>query len=200
MSFISTPNGIKVAVEFTIGTIVVVITFHFSKAGTIGTTELQDIADNVDDWVHDTLMPLLHNSITYLKTTATDITSSTGQTVTSIVNTGDTGGVTTTGGPNQVALAITRATALRGRSYRGRIFIPVLTNASLDSSRTFSPTAVANFVAALGVLQASSAALGFIESVKSLRNNNANRSSGVLTPITEYRADTRVDTQRRRLD
>lgn len=101
---------------------------------------------------------------------------------------------------NNVALCLTLRTALPGRSYRGRIFVP-----GMPSNHVVGNYADGSYVASVvsafnGFFSLTLADKTIPLCVYSRRHNGAWRTSGVLTPVTQLSArDNRLDTMRRRL-
>jgi hypothetical protein len=100
--------------------------------------------------------------------------------------------------PNNVTAVISWRTALRGRSYRGRTYIPGLSSDQVDGN-----SLVSGFVTSLQA--AGNALITAIPTsehrlvVCSKFSNNAPREYGITTDIVSCRVDTYVDSMRRRL-
>jgi hypothetical protein len=100
--------------------------------------------------------------------------------------------------PNNVTVAISWRTALRGRSYRGRTYHPGLTDTLVENS---------NLVAGANALLAAAYTQLLTElndadhqvCVCSRYNEGAWRVAGVATPITGVTVDNNIDSQRKRL-
>jgi len=101
--------------------------------------------------------------------------------------------------PANVSYSIPFRTGLAGRSFRGRMFWPILTEAQVTSDFVVSPwdDGIAQDVESCMIDVAGN---GFQHVVCSFFHNGAPRSSAVSTAVTSYRmTDFRVDTQKRRL-
>lgn len=135
---------------------------------------------------------------------STDMSSQTGPSVSTTANViGSAAGAAV---PNNVTLAVKLSTALRGRSYRGRIYWVGLTTSQLDTTlndqgvtaavATAIAAAVTALLPAAGVITANGAQLAVV----SRRFNKAPRATAVVTPVTSATlTDRYVDSQRRRL-
>jgi len=95
--------------------------------------------------------------------------------------------------PNQVAMVATLLTGLAGRSFRGRMYLPVLAPPSTQAVvGDYTNTTVDSAAAAVdGLLDDAEAAYLGPAVV-------ASPVASALTPITNIRVDSRCDTQRRR--
>jgi len=100
--------------------------------------------------------------------------------------------------PNQSACVVNLKTGNRGRSYRGRFYLPGITqNDVVDSLLTTD--AQGAYGDALSLFETDVEALGWTWVVASQYTNGAPRVTGVTTPITEVTVRTQLGTQRRRV-
>ena len=101
--------------------------------------------------------------------------------------------------PNNCAMVVTKRTALRGRSYRGRSYVPGLTELHVTGNSILSgfTTPVINFF----IGAQSYTVLGNVYNmvVLSRFTEGAPRIVGEATPVSNFTFDTTVDSQRRRL-
>lgn len=100
--------------------------------------------------------------------------------------------------PASVALVVSTRTAKTGRSYRGRTYLPGLTEATVIGNHVTATglvTAAAYYTLLVGDLQEAN----FDLVVYSLYSGGAPRATPVQTPIETVIINSRVDTQRRRL-
>lgn len=101
--------------------------------------------------------------------------------------------------PNQVAMTVTFETASRGRSYRGRNYVPGLIQADLQNPYTFNAARVAGINSVYNNLQSVVAAAGWQSVVLSRVAGGVPRVLGVTTPIVNIRANAPLATIRGRL-
>lgn len=101
--------------------------------------------------------------------------------------------------PSNCALVVTHRTALRGRSYRGRTYVPSIDRASTSGVDFITAPVLALISSAFTWLMTPANVGNFIWSVLSKRNANTDRPLGVLTPIVGVTMDAVLDSQRRRL-
>jgi len=100
--------------------------------------------------------------------------------------------------PASVALVVSTRTAKTGRSFRGRTYLPGLTEASVTGNNVnaLTMTTAADY---LDDIVTDLATANFDLVVYSLYSEGAPRVTPVQTPITTAVINSRVDTQRRRL-
>lgn len=126
-----------------------------------------------------------------------DLTSASGWTAAQSSLT--SGAITTAPVQSQVALVTTFLTAKRGRSYRGRNFLPGLSQADLNDSRTWSSTTLTNWGARYADVASDINTAGWTPVVLSRIQGGVPLSLGVTTPITGYRPNALLGTIRGRL-
>lgn len=102
--------------------------------------------------------------------------------------------------PNNCALVITKRTAARGRSFRGRLYFGPLIEADVIDN-TVGSTVVSSVIGNLGAVLLT--VVGAVENhklqvVSRYTGGNA-RVTGISTPVTGWTSDGVVDSQRRRL-
>lgn len=111
-----------------------------------------------------------------------------------------TGGTAAMSLPNNVAYCLTKRTGVRGRSFRGRMYLPGIPSTQVDAPSRLASSYVASIVAGAAGLLADMITGGFPPVVVSWMNNGAQRVTGVATPITSLApSDNVLDSQRRRL-
>lgn len=101
--------------------------------------------------------------------------------------------------PLNLALVTTLRTALRGRSYRGRLFWTGFNEASMDTNG-WLPAVIVDTMSQLEDVIAEADGLGWEQVVRSTQHNGVPLSTAVVTPVIE-RASRGIlpGTQRRRL-
>jgi hypothetical protein len=163
---------------------------------------LQELADGVRDWYVANILPNICAAFELREVVATDLTSNTGPTATSVPATATFGSNTGEPAPSNVAVTVSFRTAGRGRSSRGRNYVMAIPNTVIAVNTITSDYAQA-LVDGYTALLESSIAIGTGEAiwgVFSRFHNNAPRTEGVFSPITRVVVvDLTVDSQRRRL-
>lgn len=99
--------------------------------------------------------------------------------------------------PTQIACCCTLITLSRGRSFRGRIYVPGIPDAAITNS-TFTDTFIADMEGNLGQLMVALDDTNFVWGVVSRYTGGAPRASGVFTQISGFRVNATAATQRRR--
>jgi hypothetical protein len=173
-------------------------TLHFGKDGIWSPVELEGLATNILAWYEDNVLPLIGNEFVLERADAVDLTSVTGSTA-SVLVTGGAGAVTTGAVPNNVAVAVTFRTAARGRSFRGRNYVPATPRAALASGTRISTTYQGNLAAAYTALLSAPIGSGVLWGVLTRRAGGAPRAEGFITEVTSCTVDVNLDSQRRRL-
>jgi len=175
------------------------LTLGFQHVGPFIGTDLQNLADGMANWLVGALAPLQHAGITWSQVKVTDLTTVSSPVVVSTLGlpvNGSVGGAALT---NQVAMVMSFKTALRGRSFRGRNYIPSLPPADLASTTEWANTPLTNFAAAYSTGLSANVPAVDTHVVLSRFNGGALRSIGVATPVTVYIARAAIGTQRRRI-
>lgn len=199
MAFIPVPNAIKVSVEFLIGGQTVVITLSIGKTSAISPTDLVNANAAVFDFMSIDLMPLLSNQLSATKATAYDLTSSTAPANVRDYVPDIVGGVVDASIANNVAVVSSFRTANRGRSGRGRVYVPGIPNSVKASPVSVTTTFANNIGTAFINLSSRLAGVNLSHVVISRFLNNAPRNPGITQPITAIVMNTDMDSQRRRL-
>lgn len=199
MAFIPIPNTARVSIEFNWGGVTVVITLYFNKASAWTDAQLTALAGDINGWVADELLPLMSSDIELISTNATDQSSSSGSSIDVAAAGTPAGEVAQPSIAQNVAAVVTHRTANRGRSYRGRNYIPGLPITAMQTVGTLSAATISALVAAYAALSDVETAEGCTHVVASRFADKAPRTTGVTTPITSYTVDSNSDSQRRRL-
>lgn len=199
MPYIPVPNTAQLELIYDWGGQVCETVLHYVKASPWTVDLLTDLCESATlewDAVMQTQMP---TTLSLIGVRATDLASQTG----AVVNYGTglplAGTAVSPSLPNNVALVVTKRTALRGRSYRGRLYHPGL-NEGQVTGNIVGPSSVATIVGLWNNFL-SLAVTGDEANmcVVSRYNNLAPRVTGVATLVTNLTSDGFVDSQRRRL-
>lgn len=198
MAYIRLPLGIRVAMEYEVFGKVVVNVYHVTTPDPIITIKLLDIAQIFETWWDGDMSANFGADIELTGVTVTNLNEANGEQVVLAVIPPVPGGVLGEIVPNNVALVTTLNTAKTGRSFRGRSYA-----AGLPRGQIVGNTVNAGTVAAILLDYALlDAALGADDNtlvIASFISGGAPRAEGVATPVDSFSADSRVDTQRRRL-
>lgn len=150
-------------------------------------------------WV-DHILPQLSGDVSMFSAVAQGMSAADAPVGVYVPSTLDVGGVSADSLPNNVAYCISKYTGLRGRSQRGRFFLPgIPSNAREGASRVSSAYQTSIVTACSGFLGQMIAAT-FVPVVISLYTAGAPRTTGIYNPITTLApVDNVLDSQRRRL-
>lgn len=199
MAFIPVPDTAKATLQWSIAAQVVEITLGFLKTGGWNATTLGILAIDLLAWFTAELKPLLWTSSILQNINATDQSSVSGPSVDFPITSGGVGANGSTPTALNGTAAIKFNTLLRGRSYRGRNFIPTLPNNGLVSPVELSAAQTLAIVSAWANLNTYLGVSAADHVVISRYNAGAPRVTGVATPVISYGMDSSVDSQRRRL-
>lgn len=174
-------------------------TLYFTDTVAYDATSLSDLALAVFAWWQLNMRPAMPTTLALNEVYCTAIHSATGAVHSYAPTSGNVGTSAGISLPNNVALTITFRTAQRGRSSRGRNYIPGLTETNVTNNEVASAS-VDYFQDAYALLMSGAFAGPGIWSVVSRYNNNAPRVLGQSLPVTAVAVvDAVVDSQRRRL-
>jgi hypothetical protein len=198
MAFIATPNAVRATLLGKVDSQDAFMTLWFLGSSPAGISDLTTLGDFIIDWAASELIPLLSNGYTLdaVNCVAQDtnfapsVTVSTGLPLAGSVN-------SPTQAP-QVAGVVTFRTANRGRTSRGRNYIPGIPESGLSSPGNMSVGTIAAIKAAYGLLNGYVSPAGYVHVVVSHYHNNEARSVGFPQAVLTYTMDQPLDTQRRR--
>jgi len=199
MPFQSVPNCAKVAIEGSLGSKQLVNVLHFKFAGTYGQSDIDALAQAVDNAVGSDYLPIITAGATYSQSVATGLENINDLTATDATN----AGAGTSGGaslPNNVSFVVTLRTGLTGRSARGRFYCWPMGAGDLFSANTVTVALANQAVAFLQQVQLNAAAVNWALGIVSRRTLGAVRPTGVFFPVNDiaYR-NLLTDSQRGRL-
>lgn len=173
---------------------------HFSPvvAG-YNLAQMGDLGDALVTWWGTNIKPGMPTTLSLSGVKITDMASETGPVVDVSTGLPVIGTNASPSLPNNVACVFTKRTALRGRSYRGRIYHPGLCE-SMVTGNTVLASQVTTNITAYNLLRSFTANTKVWKlQVVSRRFEGADRLTGVTEPVTGFTSDGVVDSQRRRL-
>lgn len=198
MAFIPWPNSVKVILEFVVAGIPVTVTIATTKPTALVSGDVAAVTEAVRAWAVAELMPDLSDKIQLTRATGYDMTSSTGQVVVNqsgLPVAGTLGGSVTDIGS---AFDISFRTPNRGRSGRGRNFVPGLAVSQRADSALWTTTAAADIAADYLTLSSALSSPGFDHTVASEQLNGVVRNPAVMQPVTSYVGNVAIANQRKR--
>lgn len=200
MAFQSVPNTAQVFISGTQNGEVIGMTFYAFRGSGYNITDLQNLADDMDDWMGTELLPLLSQDYVYDKTVVRGLENEEDLTAEADTNAG-AGSVAGDGLSNNVTFAVKRLSGFTGRSARGRVYVTGLAATDLQANENrVNSTFIVNLLQALADIITYIIANGWVDVIVSRYANGSKRTEGVVYSITDWaNTDERVDTQRRRL-
>jgi hypothetical protein len=207
MPFVPVPNAVLVESRMLLDSQHIENTLWFRREAGVLPANMSTLIDAVSDWWTAHMAPLTPNVVLLTEFVATDMTVADSFQVSLAPLGGIPGSVASPALPNNVSLAVSFRTGLRGRSFRGRNYVSALWEAGVDGN-TVGPTIVAAFQAAYEELITDTgiAGTGYVWGVASrfsgvtVDHHPIPRSTGLFTPISGVVVvDPTVDSMRRRL-
>jgi len=200
MPFVSIPNTAMIEVLMRLDSQSIENTYYAESEVPLTLPLLQDLAEGVLTWVGSIYFNLLSNMLSCVGVKTTDLTSNTSGTFTAFPVTTMQGAVAQPSEPSNVSFVIKHLTAQRGRSARGRCFVPGIPHTSMAGTNTVSTTLANGLVTCFNDLDAAINGASMQAVVASRFHNNAPRAPGIAIPIlTHAYTDLTVDSQRPRL-
>lgn len=199
MAFVPVPNTVQVEAIYEWNGETVENVFYVESTAAWSESGISDILELIRDIIGQDLLPTLSSAIQLVRLVGTLLTAVDSISVVLNVSPPMSGEVVAESLPNNVAYTITFLTAQRGRSFRGRNYVPGLTIDSVVSNNIVAGVRTA-LLAFYTNLRAAIVSSGYEMVVVSRISNGVERTTGVTTPITGFTTfDTTVDSQRRRL-
>jgi len=184
MPFVPVANVGQVRIEGRLDNQLTINDLYFEvSGGGITPTNLTDLAQAADNWAAGQLALQLSEDWTYVRSTAIDLTSATGPVAFAASTT--PGSVASESAPGNVAACVSLRTAQRGRSGRGRNFVPGIPG-SVITLNTLSPTFISNLLLVYNSIIGPGAMLaGFQMVIVSRFTLGAPRVTPLVIPVTE---------------
>lgn len=199
MAYQPAVNVVEVELRYTYFEEQVENTLHFHNPDGVTTSNMQDLADFIDEWWATAYRQLQSSAVIYRETYLTDLTTSTGPTYTSTANAGVQGLAGTSPGlPGNVTACVSFRTAARGRTGRGRNYFVGLTESMVNGNQVLGTQLNAIVTAYEELLPPLTAP--YVWSVLSRYEDGVKRPTALARPVQNVLiVDQDVDSQRRRL-
>lgn len=183
MPFQPVPDVAQMQLEGSVDGCMTINDLYFQiSGGGITPVNLALLTGLVATWFATSLAPLLSDDWSAVRVIGTDLTSATGPRFDA--GAGTAGGVAGEANPNNVAACVSIRTDQRGRSNRGRNFVPGIPG-SVVTLNTLDVTFQNDLLAAYGELVgAGTFAAGWELVVVSRRNAGVARPTGLAIPVT----------------
>lgn len=206
MPFVPVPNTVLAEIRMLFSSQKIENTLWFDLGVTPAPTDMLALANGLSSWWINEYAPLVSIGVQLREVVVTDMSSATGPQVSFSPATPAFGANTSAVKPSNAAATVSFRTASRGRSFRGRNYIPGLTqdtlngdtlqtafmNDAVDAYEQLLPAGTAEIV---GTWVIASRFHGVDSDKKPIP-----RTTGIATPVTSVViVDNVVDSQRRRL-
>lgn len=195
------PGCVEVVFRFKLfGIPLVIVIAVCLDAGTVPTpAQLGLIASKCDNWMEFQMMPNLSVDLLYRQVQVTETSTSTGGQITIDHAGGVPGTVASDSLPGQNAAVFTLYTALRGRNYRGRTFVPGIPVSYITATtQDISAGGTASLVAAYGQLDGLLAAAASHQAVLTRKVGGVRRPVALGNVVTSRALAAQPGTLRRR--
>lgn len=168
--------------------------------GPIAAADLLALANAMETWASAAYAPVLNEAWSGVQITARDLTSQVGFAAVASLS-GIVGGTAGEAAPNNCTMAVSFRSAFSGRSFRGRNYVPCLTNSQVTGNNIDADWAQSVVDAyALLLFGGGSLPAGWVWVIVSRFTLGAPRVSGVFNEVFSVLvSDLIVDSQRRRL-
>ena len=200
MAFQRVPDTAAVTLVFEQNNENLVNTVHAQKLGGYTAAEISSLANSVDNSVATNLRPEMVVDSVYLRTEVRGLDLENDFLAIDGTN-GGTGAIAGPGLPNNVTLSIKRASAVTGRSARGRVYFVGMPSAQLTGNENqWDSVAVQNKQIAWEALRITIVNAGWTPVIVSRFANGLQRVEGVVFAwISTLAVNDNVDSQRGRL-
>ena len=201
MAFIPVPNTAQAELVYVWNDQVCQNVLHYTISQPWQASFMEEAAETLKNLWNTHLANRCSDQLSLVQVRMTDLGDETGPVVNYATGLPSPGTQTSPSLPNNCALVLTKRTQKRGRSYRGRIFHPGLTE-SLVTGNTVIPASAAsirdNWEELLGFdLPIAVETANMV--VVSRQQNGVPLGTGIATLVTNLTTDGVVDSQRRRL-
>lgn len=197
MVYIPVPNTALAELIWSTASGISEITLGFKGDAAWTAATLEDLADALDSWESTNLNGLINSGATLTQIRCTSQESDSAPVYVKSVSLA--GGHVNAIMPMNVTVTVTFRTALRGRSYRGRNYLPALSEDFCLADEVTSGYRTQALLA-YGLLNTAVAGVNSAEHcVISRYHDKAPRAVGVATPVVSYAMEVTLDSQRRRL-
>lgn len=198
MAFVPVPNVAQLEYIYTWDGQVVQNVLHYGSASLIDTAALNGLTAAALTWWSANLRASISSACSLIAVRATDLTTQTGPVVEDTTGLPLAGTGSSSAQPNNVTVAIKLITASRGRSFRGRVYHVGLPGTAVTANEITSTIRTNLRNAYLAALTLGTAPTWTLV-VASKFTNNAPRTEGLATTVTDVSVNPTVDSQRRRL-
>lgn len=199
LPFIPFVDCAESVLRFTLGGRPAFVTINTKRTGGYTLTDLQHLAEDLIAWWSADCRGNFSHELVLQDVKSSGLTTAVDPVATVACTTNCDGANVGASVPNQVAAVITRYTALRGRSYRGRMYWPGTPQDALGSTREITLLQQTALSLMISQLPGALATHGSGEVILSRYNGGVRRTIGVATAVTSYQVRTVLGTIRNRV-
>jgi len=203
MSFIPMLDTVEVVLNWTWAGQEVKNVFHFQFPTAPSIDDMTELGLEIIDALIGLSFGFISEQASLDSLKITDMHAVDAPTITSVDGTSSSlplvGSTSASSLPTNAALVVTHHTQNRGRSFRGRTYMPGLTPDDLANGTSVTSGVVTSVLGFVNAIVNGATTAGWTHVVASKRHNKADRLSAVLTPVTSYSCNADIDSQRRRL-
>lgn len=199
MAFIPAADVVQVELVFNWNTQIVENVHHFHCDSAPNLLDMPALLDSCRLAWSNAIRALTAPTVSLVSMKATDLSDQHSFSFTTSVNLPMSGTSASPALPNNCACVVTKRTALRGRSYRGRSYVPGLTEAVVTDNLITSAFLTGAQGYLTGMQTFTITGRTYTLGVLSRYLNNAPRSNGSIDPVLTATASATVASQRRRL-
>lgn len=202
--FVPLPDAVQVEARFTLLGQEVEMRWYELFDHTPTAEDMISMNLDFENWIATILFPSLSSQLQLREIVSTDWSSNSGLQETYVPPGTVVGGQGGAMLPNQIAVVASLRTGRRGRSFRGRTYIPGATEAELSDSNTLSPASAAAFSAIMldipgfGTSWPYRLVIGSFYSGVDAQHKPIPRVTGIATPVDAISIDPVLGSQRRR--
>jgi hypothetical protein len=199
LPYVPVANVVQAELVFSWDSQVVENVLHFQTSVPPNLVTMNELGAWLVSWWSTNVKPHVPATVSFINVKMTDLTVAFGPVVDYATSLPMVGTNASPSMPNNCALVITKRTALRGRSYRGRIYHVGLTEGNTVANQ-YNSGSVAALVTAYNLLRnVTLASATAFEVVVSRIQAGVPLAAGVSTTVTTHTCDGILDSQRRRL-
>ena len=199
MPFIPAPDIVQAELFYLWDGIPCENVLHFDFGATPTEPGMTALGVELIDWWKASFPTTMPTTLSLVNVKLTDLTTQISPAInvgTGLPAAGTSAGVSL---PNNVALVLTKRTVLRGRSFRGRVYLPGLLESQV-TGRAVQTSIVNSFINSWNqTISMTDGVDTWQQVVLSRFTNNNPRVEAISTPVIAFTSDGQVDTQRRRL-
>jgi hypothetical protein len=201
MPFVPATNVVQAELLYTWDTQIVETVLHYQLAGGYDIPKMILLGGALRTAWAAGVQGSMSNSVTLTQIRLTDLTTVSSPVVNYSTGLPLSGSLVATPAlPNSIAVVMTKRTDFRGRSYRGRIYHPGLTEADVTANQVASVRLTALLTSYSNLISLTDSGANVHKMVVVSRfTGGAARGAAVVTVVTSISSDGIVDSQRRRL-